>query len=126
MSTFSRSVYPSIEMTSILSSRGAGIVSRRWRWPRNATPEGPGPARGQGRPSPGRGPRGWRGPPSGPEGARERSQDVGGGDEQHVGEVEVGLEIVVAERVVLGRVEDLEQGRRRVTPPVGAHLVHLV
>ena len=39
---------------------------------------------------------------------------VGGGDEQHVGEVQVELEVVVAEGVVLRRVEHLEQGGRRV------------
>ena len=53
-------------------------------------------------------------------------EHVGGGEEQHVGQVEVDLEVVVAERVVLRRVEHLEQGRRRVAPPVGADLVDLV
>ena len=45
---------------------------------------------------------------------------VGGGDEDHVGQVEVDLEVVVAEGVVLGRVEHLEQRRgrdRRDQPP---------
>ena len=51
---------------------------------------------------------------------------VGGGDEQHVGQVEVELEVVVAERVVLRRVEHLEQRRRRVAAVVGADLVDLV
>ena len=53
-------------------------------------------------------------------------EHVGGGEEQHVGQVEVDLEVVVAERVVLRRVEHLEQRRRRVAPPVGAELVDLV
>ncbi len=51
---------------------------------------------------------------------------VGGGDEQDLGQVQLDLEIVVAEGVVLRRVEHLEQGRGRVSPVVGAQLVHLV
>ena len=51
---------------------------------------------------------------------------VGGGDEHDLGEVELDVEVVVAERVVLGRVEHLEQGRARVAAPVGADLVDLV
>ena len=51
---------------------------------------------------------------------------VGGGDEQHVGQVQVELEVVVAERVVLRRVEHLEQGGRRVAAVVRADLVDLV
>ena len=54
------------------------------------------------------------------------SSDVRGREEQHVGQVEVDLEVVVAERVVLRRVEHLEQRGRRVAPPVGAELVDLV
>ena len=46
-------------------------------------------------------------------------EDVRGGEEEHVGQVEVDLEVVVAERVVLRRVEHLEQGGRRVAPEVG-------
>ena len=41
-------------------------------------------------------------------------------------EVELDVEVVVAERVVLRRVEHLEQRRRRVAAPVGADLVDLV
>ena len=52
--------------------------------------------------------------------------DVGRRDEQHPRQVEVDLEVVVAERVVLCRVEHLEQGRRRVAPEVGPELVDLV
>ena len=54
------------------------------------------------------------------------SHHVGRGDEQHPRQVEVDLEVVVAERVVLRRVEHLEQRRRRVAPVVGADLVDLV
>src|SRR5690606_10141588 len=35
-------------------------------------------------------------------------------------------QVVVTESVVLRRVEDLQQSRGRVTPPVASHLVHLV
>ena len=59
-------------------------------------------------------------------GAGDGVEHVGGGDEQHAGQVEVDLEVVVPERVVLGRVEHLEQGRRGVAPPVAADLVDLV
>ena len=52
--------------------------------------------------------------------------DVRGGEEQHVAQVEVDLEVVVAERVVLRRVEDLQQRRGRVAAVVAAHLVDLV
>ncbi len=53
-------------------------------------------------------------------------QDVGRGQEEHVGQVELDLEVVVAERVVLRRVEHFEQGGRRVAAVVGADLVDLV
>ena len=57
---------------------------------------------------------------------RDGVHHVRGGDEQHVGQVQLDLEVVVAEGVVLRRVEHLEQRRRRVTPVVGAELVDLV
>ena len=41
-------------------------------------------------------------------------------------QIELDVEVVIAERVVLRRVEHLEQRRRRVAAPVGAELVHLV
>ncbi len=51
---------------------------------------------------------------------------VGGGDEQHLGEVEGHAQVVVDEGVVLGGIEHLEQRRGGVAPPVGADLVDLV
>ena len=57
---------------------------------------------------------------------RNRLGDVRGGDEQDTGQVELDVQVVVAEAVVLGRVEHLEQRRRGVAAPVGAHLVDLV
>ena len=55
-----------------------------------------------------------------------RVEDVGGGDEQHLGEVERHIEIVIAEGIVLLRVEDLQQRRRGVAAEVRAQLVDLV
>ena len=57
---------------------------------------------------------------------RDRVEDVGGGDEHDVGEIEVEIEVVIAERVVLGRIEDLEHRAGGVAAEVGAHLVDLV
>ncbi len=51
---------------------------------------------------------------------------VCGGDEQDLREVELHVQVVVAEAVVLGRVEHLEQRRRRIAAPVVADLVDLV
>ena len=58
--------------------------------------------------------------------AGDRVEDVRRGDEHHLGEVERQVEVVVAEGVVLRRVEDLEHRARRVAAEVGAHLVDLV
>ena len=51
---------------------------------------------------------------------------VRGCDEHHRRQVEFELEIVIAEGVVLRRIEHFEQRRRRVAPPIGAELVDLV
>jgi hypothetical protein len=53
-------------------------------------------------------------------------QRVGGGDEHHVGQVVVEVEVVIVEGAVLLRVEHLEQRRRGVAAEVGRHLVDLV
>ena len=53
-------------------------------------------------------------------------QRVGRGDEHHVRQIEIDLEIVVVEGVVLLRVEHFQQRRRRIAAPVGAELVDLV
>ena len=57
---------------------------------------------------------------------RDRVEHVRRGDEQHLGQVERHLQVVVLEAVVLLRVEDLEQRRRRVAAEVHADLVDLV
>ena len=57
---------------------------------------------------------------------RDVLDEVGGRDEQHLGEVERHAEVVVGEGVVLRRVEHLEQRRRRVALVRDAELVHLV
>ena len=56
----------------------------------------------------------------------DRLGNVGGRDEDDLRQVELDVEVVVAERVVLRRVEHLEQRRGRVAAPVGADLVDLV
>jgi hypothetical protein len=56
----------------------------------------------------------------------DRVGDVGGGDEHHLREVELDVEVVVAEGVVLRGVEDLEQRRGGISAPVRADLVDLV
>ena len=57
---------------------------------------------------------------------RNRVEHVGGGDEQHLRQVERHVEVVVAEGVVLLGVEHLEQRRGRIAAEVGAELVDLV
>ena len=58
---------------------------------------------------------------------RDRVGHVGRGEEHHLGQIEVDFEVVVAERVVLGGIEDLEQRRGRIArPPAGRELVDLV
>ena len=55
-----------------------------------------------------------------------RPQLVGRGDEQHLRQVHRRFQVVVAERVVLRRVQHLEQRRGRVALEAGGHLVDLV
>ena len=57
---------------------------------------------------------------------RRHPQRVGRGDEHHVREVVIDLQIVIVEGVVLLRVEHLQQGGGGVAPEIGAHLVDLV
>ena len=51
---------------------------------------------------------------------------VGRGDEQHLRQVVLHVEVVVVERGVLLRIEHLQQGARRVAVVRNGHLVHLV
>ena len=55
-----------------------------------------------------------------------RVEHVRRGDEHHARQVERHAEIVVAERVVLLRIEHLEHGRGRIAMDAGAELVDLV
>src|SRR3712207_2628335 len=57
---------------------------------------------------------------------RDRLELVRGADEEDLREVERQVEVVVAERRVLLRVEHLEHRARGVAAEVGAHLVDLV
>ena len=58
--------------------------------------------------------------------ARDRLGHVPRRDEEDLREVELDVEVVVAERVVLGGVEHLEQRRGGISAPVCADLVDLV
>jgi len=51
---------------------------------------------------------------------------VGRSDEEHVREVVLELQVVVAEGPVLDRVEHLHEGGGRIAPPIGLHLVDLI
>ena len=57
---------------------------------------------------------------------RDRMGDVRGGDEHHLREVVVDIQVMVVEGVVLLRIEHLEQGRRGITSKIHRHLVQLV
>ncbi len=54
------------------------------------------------------------------------AQGVGRGDEHHVREVEIHLQIVIVEGGVLLRIQHFQQRRRRIAAIVGAQLVDLV
>ena len=60
------------------------------------------------------------------QGRRDVLDHVGGRQEHHVGQVQILVQVVVAERVVLRRIQHLQQGRRRVAAIVRADLVDLV
>src|ERR1019366_3398169 len=57
---------------------------------------------------------------------RNRLQLVGRGNEEHLAQVERHVEVVIAERVVLFRIERLQQRRRRIATEVAADLIDLV
>ena len=51
---------------------------------------------------------------------------VGGRDEHDAREIVVDLEVVVVERMVLLRIEHLQERRRRIAAEIGPHLVNFV
>ena len=51
---------------------------------------------------------------------------IGGGDEEDLRKIERQIEIVIAESIVLLRIENLQQRRRRIAAVVVAELVNLV
>src|ERR1051325_4827405 len=57
---------------------------------------------------------------------RNRIENVRGGDEQHLGEVERHVEVMIAERVVLLWIEYFQQRRGRIATEVVSELVDLV
>ena len=60
------------------------------------------------------------------QGRRNRIQHIRGADEQGLRQIEWDIEIVIAEGVVLLRIQRLEQCRRRIAAEVAAQLVDLV
>ncbi len=61
-----------------------------------------------------------------PQRRRDRIEHVRGGDEEHLAQVELHIEVVIAEGAVLLRVEHFQQRRRRIAAPVRTDLVHLI
>ena len=57
---------------------------------------------------------------------RNRIHPVGRGDKEHLRQIERHVEIVIAERRVLLRVEHFHQRRRRIAAEIAAELVDLV
>ncbi len=53
-------------------------------------------------------------------------EHVGRGDEQHLRQIERHVQVVIAERVVLLRIQHLEQRRAGIAAEIGAQLVDLV
>jgi len=53
-------------------------------------------------------------------------QRVCRGNEEDLGEIEIHFQVMVAEGIILLWVEDLQKGRRRITPEIHAHLIHLI
>ena len=58
--------------------------------------------------------------------AGNRIGQVGRRDEQHVRQIERDIQVVILKRVILRRVQHLEQRRRRITAPIGSQFVDLV
>src|SRR5437870_5256298 len=50
-------------------------------------------------------------------------EPVRGGDEEHLRKIERNVEVMIAERVILRRVEDFEQRRRRIAAEIRADFV---
>ena len=57
---------------------------------------------------------------------RDPVSHVRRGNEQHLRQIDLDVQVVIAEGVVLRRVEHFQQRGRRVSPPVGTELVHFV
>src|SRR3990172_13382663 len=57
---------------------------------------------------------------------RNSMDDVRSADKEHLREVVFNIQVMILEHVVLFRIEDFEQGGRRVSAEIGAHLLHFV
>ena len=60
------------------------------------------------------------------QGRRNRAEVIGGGHEHDLREIERQLEVMIAEGVVLLRIEHLQHGRSRIAAEIGVELVDLV
>ncbi len=60
------------------------------------------------------------------EGRGNGVQEIRRGDEHNLGEVIAHIQVMVRKRIILLRVQHLEEGRGRVAPEVGADLVHFI
>ena len=57
---------------------------------------------------------------------RNRIDHVRRGDEHHLGQIKRHVQIVIAERTILLRIEHFHQRRRRIAPEIASELVHFV
>ena len=57
---------------------------------------------------------------------RRDIQGIAGGHEHHIGQIEINLDVMVLKGVVLFRIKDLKQGRRRITAEIRPHLVNFI
>ena len=53
-------------------------------------------------------------------------QHVGSSNEENLREIVFDVEIMVLEHVVLFRIQNFQQRRRRVAPEISRHLIHFV
>ena len=51
---------------------------------------------------------------------------IGSCNEQHLGQVVIHLQIVIVERIVLLRIQYLQQGSRRIAAKINPHLIHFI
>ena len=60
------------------------------------------------------------------QGRRHRVQQIRGANKQDIGKIERQIQVMIAEGMILFRVQDLEQRRRRIAAKVRADFVDLI